>query len=62
MSNIVRNYFIILEDINSLGFKLEYNSRIGIKDKTSYLQGFTISFTTQFILIDYENSFFKQII
>jgi hypothetical protein len=37
MSDIVRNYFIILEDINSLGFKLEYNSRSGIKDKTSYL-------------------------
>ena len=61
MSNIVKNYFRVLEVISSLGCELEYKSGIGRKEKMSDLEIVALSLTAEFMSIDSENSLFKQI-
>ena len=60
MSNIVKNYFRILEDICSLNYKFENKTDVGIK-KMSDLQLVALSLTAEFMSIDSENSLFKEI-
>ena len=38
MSNIVKNYFKVLEVISSLNFELEFKSGVGRKEKMSDLE------------------------
>ena len=61
MSNIVENYFRVLEVISSLNCKLEYKSDVGRKQKMSDLEVVALSLTAEFMLIDSENSLFKEI-
>ena len=61
MSNIVKNYFKVLEVISSLNCELEFKSGIGRKDKMSDLEVVALSLTAEFMSIDSENSLFKQI-
>jgi len=61
MSNIVKNYFRVLEVISSLGCELEYKSGVGRKEKMSDLEVVAMSLTAEFMSIDSENSLFKQI-
>jgi len=61
MSNIVKNYFRVLEVISSLGCELEYKSGVGRKEKMSDLEVVAMSLTADFMSIDRENSLFKQI-
>lgn len=61
MSNIVKNYFRVLEIISSLNCKLEYNSFVGRKRKMSDLEVVALSLTAEFMSIDSENSLFKLI-
>lgn len=61
MSNIVKNYFRVLEVISSLNCELEFKSGIGRKVKMSDLEVVALSLTAEFMSIDSENSLFKQI-
>jgi len=61
MSNIVKNYFRVLEVISSLNCKLEYKSEVGRKQKMSDLEVVALSLTAEFMSIDSENSLFKEI-
>ena len=61
MSNIVKNYFRVLEVISSLNCELEYKSDVGRKRKMSDLEVIALSLTTEFMSIDSENSLFKEI-
>ena len=61
MSNIVKNYFRVLEVISSLNCELEYKSDVGRKQKMSDLEVVALSLTAEFMSIDSENSLFKQI-
>jgi len=61
MSNIVKNYFRVLEVISSLNCKLEYKSDVGRKQKTSDLEVVALSLTAEFMSIDSENSLFKEV-
>ena len=61
MSNIVKNYFRVLEVISSLNFELEYKSDVGRKQKMSDLEVVALSLTAEFMSIDSENSLFKEI-
>ena len=61
MSNIVKNYFRVLEVISSLNFELEYKSDVGRKKKMSDLEVVALSLTAEFMSIDSENSLFKEI-
>lgn len=61
MSNIVKNYFRVLEVISSLNCKSEFKSGIGRKEKMSDIEVVALSLTAEFMSIDSENSFFKQI-
>lgn len=61
MSNIVKNYFRVLEVISSLGCELEYKSGVGRKEKMSDLEVVAMSLTAEFMSVDSENSLFKQI-
>ena len=61
MSNIVKNYFKILEVISSLNCELEYKSDVGRKQKMSDLEVVALSLTAEFMSIDSENSLFKEI-
>ena len=61
MSNIVKNYFRVLEVISSLNCKLEYKSDVGRKQKMSDLEVVALSLTAEFMSIDSENSLFKEI-
>jgi hypothetical protein len=62
MSNIVKNYFRVLEVISSLNCKLENKSDIGRKQKISDLEVVALSLTAEFMSVDSENSLFKEII
>lgn len=61
MSNIVKNYFRVLEVISSLNCELEYKSDVGRKPKMSDLEVIALSLTAEFMSIDSENSLFKEI-
>lgn len=61
MSNIVKNYFRVLEVISSLNFKLENKTDVGRKQKMSDLEVVALSLTAEFMSIDSENSLFKEI-
>lgn len=61
MSNIVKNYFRVLEVISSLNCELEYKSDVGRKQKMSDLEVIAMSLTAEFMSIDSENSLFKEI-
>ena len=61
MSNIVKNYFRVLEVISSLNCELEYKSDVGRKRKMSNLKVIALSLTAEFMSIDSENSLFKEI-
>lgn len=61
MSNIVKNYFKVLEVISSLNYDLIFNSRVGRTSKMSDLEVIALSLTSEFMPIDSENSLFKQI-
>ena len=61
MSNIVKNYFRVLEVISSLNCELIYKSGVGRKQKMSDLEVVALSLTAEFMSIDSENSLFKQI-
>ena len=61
MSNIVNNYFRVLEVISSLNCELELKTRIGRRDKMSDLEAFVLSLTAKIMSIDNENSIFKLI-
>lgn len=61
MSNIVKNYFKVLEVISSLNCESNYKSGVGRKEKMSDLEVVALSLTAEFMSIDSENSLFKQI-
>ena len=61
MTNIVKNYFRVLEVLCSLNFELEFKSGIGRKPKMTDLEVVALSLTAEFMSIDSENSLFKQI-
>ena len=61
MSNIVKNYFRVLEVISSLNCKLENKSDVGRKQKMSDFEVVALSLTAEFMSIDSENSLFKEI-
>ena len=61
MSNIVKNYFKILEVISSLNRVSELKKAAGRKSKMSDLEVVALSLTAEFMSIDSENSLFKQI-
>ena len=61
MSNIVKNYFRVLEVISSLNCELELKTGIGRREKMSDLEIFALSLTAEVMSIDSENSLFKQI-
>lgn len=60
MINIVKNYFKILEVLNSLDISQETNKR-GRKAKMSDLEVIALSFTAEYMSIDSENSLFRQL-
>jgi hypothetical protein len=59
MTNIVKNYFRVLEVLSSLNFELEFKSGIGRKQKGTDLEVIALSLTAEFTSIDSENSLFK---
>lgn len=61
MSNIVKNYFRVLEVLSFLNCELEYKSDVGRKQKMSDLEAVALSLTAEFMYIDSENSLFKEI-
>ena len=61
MSNIVKNYFRVLEVISSLNYDLTFKSNVGRKQKMSDLEVVALSLTSEFMSTDSENSLFKQI-
>jgi hypothetical protein len=61
MSNIVKNYFRVLEVIRSLNCKSENKTNVGRKQKISDLEVVALSLTAEFMSIDSENSLFKEI-
>lgn len=61
MSNIVKNYFRVLEVISSWDCRLEYKSNVSRKQKMSDLESIALSLSAEFMSIDSENSLFKEI-
>ena len=61
MSNIVKNYFKILEVISSLNIDLNTEIRAGRRLKMSDLEIVALSLTSEYMSIDSENSFFNQL-
>ena len=61
MSNIVKNYFRVLEVISSLNVNFNNSFRVGRKPKMSDIEVVALSLTAEFMSIDSENSLFKQI-
>ena len=54
MTNIVKNYFRVLEVISSLNCELEYKSGVGRIQKMSDLEVIALSLTAEFMSIDSE--------
>ena len=61
MSNIVKNYYRVLEVISSLNWEYEHKSKDGRKSKMSDIEVVALSLTSEYMSIDSENSLFKQI-
>ncbi len=61
MTNIVKNYFRVLEVLSSLNIEFEFKSVICRKPKMTDLEVVALSLTAEFMLIDSENSLFKQL-
>lgn len=61
MSNIVKNYFKILEVISSLNIVLNTENRDGRRFKMSDLEVVALSLTAEYMSIDSENSLFNQL-
>lgn len=61
MSNIVKNYFKVLEIISSLNCDSILKSGVGRRSKMTDLEIVALSLTAEFMSIDSENSLFKQI-
>ncbi len=61
MSNIVKNYFKILEVISSLNIVLNTENRAGRRLKMSDLEVVALSLTSEYMSIDSENSLFNQL-
>ena len=61
MSNIVKNYYRVLEVISSLHWEYEHKSKVGRKSKMSDIEVVALSLTSEYMSIDSENSLFKQI-
>jgi hypothetical protein len=61
MSNIVKNYFKVLDVISSLNCYSILESRVGRRNKMSDLEVVALSLTAEFMSIDSENSLFRQI-
>jgi len=61
MTNIVKNYFKILEVISSLNIALNTEIRAGRRLKMSDLEVIALSLTSKYMSIDNENSFFNQL-
>ena len=61
MSNIVKNYYRVLEVISSLNWEYEHKSKVGRKSKMSDIEVVALSLTSEYMSIDSENSLFKQI-
>ncbi len=52
MTNIVKNYFRVLEVISSLNIELDFKSGIARKPKMSDIEVVALSLTAEFISID----------
>lgn len=61
MSNIVKNYYKILEVISSLNIVLNTEIRVGRRLKMTDLEVVALSLTSEYMSIDSENSFFNQL-
>ncbi|MFT5215292.1 MAG: hypothetical protein ACI83H_000400, partial [Glaciecola sp.] len=61
MSNIVKDYFKILEVISSLNIVLNTENRAGRRLKMSDLEIVVLSLTSEYMSIDSENSLFNQL-
>ncbi len=61
MTNIVKNYFKILEVVSSLNIALNTEIRAGRRLKMSDLEVIALSLTSKYMSIDNENSFFNQL-
>jgi len=62
MTNIVKNYFRVLEVISSFDTELDFKSGVGRKPKISDIEVVALSLTAEFMSIDSENSLFKQLL
>ena len=62
MSNIVKNYLRVLEVISSLNCELEFKSGVGRKVKMSDIEVVALSLTAEYMSIDSENDFFRQLV
>ena len=62
MTNIVKNYFRVLEVISSLNIELDFKLGIGRKQKMSDIELVALSLTAELMSIDSENSLFKQLL
>jgi hypothetical protein len=60
MSNIVKNYFRVLEVISSLNVDLSDSFRIGRKPKMTDIEVVALSLTAEFMSIDSENALFHH--
>ncbi len=61
MSNIVKNYFKIVEVISYLNIVLNTENRAGRRLKMSDLEVVALSLTSEYMSIDIENSLFNQL-
>ena len=61
ITNIVKNYFRVLEVISSLNCELEYKFGVSRIHKMSDLELIALILTAEFMSIDSENSLFKSV-
>lgn len=61
MSNIVKNYFRVLEVISSLNIDFNDSFRVGRKEKMSDIEVVALSLTAEYMSIYSENNLFKQL-
>ena len=60
MSNIVKNYFRVLEVISSLNVDFNDSFRVGRKPKMTDIEVVALSLTAEFMSIDSENALFHH--
>ena len=61
MSNIIKNYLRVVDNADPKNCELEFKLDVSRKQKMSDLDIVALSLTDEFMSIDSENSFFKQI-